>query len=66
MLLIFYLTIFSTPCMDHLLYLMFRCDFDVMESLDFVGGFWDLNTPMEWNESAPETIRFHYSLLPRL
>jgi len=23
---------------------MFRCDFDVMESLDFV-GVWDLNTP---------------------
>ena len=31
--------------MSHLLYLMFRCDFDVMENLDFVGGFWDLNTP---------------------
>jgi len=28
--------------MSHLLYLMFRCDFDVMESLIFV-GFWDLN-----------------------
>ena len=25
--------------MDHLLYLIFRCDFDVMESLDFVGVF---------------------------
>ena len=24
--LVFYLTTFSTPCMDHLLYLMFRCD----------------------------------------
>ena len=29
--LVFYL--FSTPCMSHLLYLMFRCDFDVMENL---------------------------------
>ena len=24
--LVFYLTTFSTPCMDYLLYLMFRCD----------------------------------------
>jgi len=30
----FYLPTFSTPCMSHLLYLMFRCDFDVMESLE--------------------------------
>ena len=32
--------------MSHLLYLMFQCDFDVMESLDFVGGFGNLNTPL--------------------
>ena len=30
--------------MSHLLYLMFRCDFDVMESLEEFG---DLNTPKE-------------------
>ena len=34
----FYLPIFSTPCMSHLLYLMFRCDFDVMESLEELEG----------------------------
>ena len=34
--LVFYLTIFSTPCIDHLLYLIFRCDFDVTESLGTV------------------------------
>ena len=34
--------------MGHLLYLIFRCDFDVMESLIFVGGFWDLNGPMSF------------------
>ena len=28
--------------MGHLLYLMFRCDGDVMENLEFL---WDLNTP---------------------
>ena len=28
--------------MDHLLYLMFRCDGDVMKNLEFL---WDLNTP---------------------
>ena len=38
----FYLPTFNTPCMSHLLYLMFRCDGDVMESLEFL---WDLNTP---------------------
>ena len=37
--LVFYLPIFSIPCMDYLLYLMFRCDFDVMESLDIGGVF---------------------------
>ena len=31
--------------MGHLLYLMFRCDGDVMESLDFGGFFGHLNTP---------------------
>ena len=31
--------------MGHLLYLMFRCDGDVMESLDFGWFLRDLNTP---------------------
>ena len=31
--------------MGYLLYLMFRCDFDVMESLDVEGFLWNLNTP---------------------
>ena len=31
--------------MGHLLYLMFRCDGDVMESLDFGEFLRDLNTP---------------------
>ena len=35
----FYLPIFSTKCMGHLLYLMFRCDFDVMESLENLEEF---------------------------
>ena len=35
--LFFYLPTFSTPYMNHLLYLMFRCDFDVMESLEEFG-----------------------------
>ena len=38
----FYLPTFSTLCMCHLLYLIFRCDGDVMKSLEF---FLDLNTP---------------------
>ena len=36
--------------MGHLLYLMFRCDGDVMESLEFL---WDLNTPFEFFSSHP-------------
>ena len=55
--LVFYLPTFSTPCMGHLLYLMFRCDFDVMESLDFVGGFGDLNTPKIANRNNPHTCQ---------
>ena len=35
----FYLSTFSTPCMGHLLHLMFRCDVDVMEIDVFVGVF---------------------------
>ena len=31
--------------MGHLLYLMFRCDGDVMENLDFGGFLVHLNTP---------------------
>ena len=31
--------------MCHLLYLMFRCDFDVMENLESLEKFGDLNTP---------------------
>ena len=34
----FYLPTFSTPYMDHFLYLIFRCDFDVMESLEEFEG----------------------------
>ena len=34
--LIFYLTTFSTQYMSYLLYLMFRCDFDVMDSLEIL------------------------------
>ena len=47
--------------MGHLLYLMFRCDFDVMESLDFVGIFGDLNTPNEKVErlGIDRTERIH-------
>jgi len=33
----FYLPTFNTPCMGHLLYLMFRCNFDVMENLESLG-----------------------------
>ena len=39
--LVFYLPTFSTRSMGHLLYLMFRCDFDVIESLE---EFWEVNT----------------------
>ena len=45
--LVFYLPTFSTPCMGHLLYLMFRCDGDVMKNLDFGVVFGHLNTPKE-------------------
>ena len=37
--LVFYLPIFSAPCMGHFLYLMFRCDFDVIESLENLEEF---------------------------
>ena len=30
--------------MRHLIYLMFRCDVDVMESLELEGSFLELNT----------------------
>ena len=33
--------------MGHLLYLMFRCDFDVMENLENLEEFGDLNTRIE-------------------
>ena len=36
--------------MGHLLYLMFRCDRDVMKSLEFL---WDLNTPKEDFQEVP-------------
>ena len=42
----FYLPIFSTPYMGHLLYLMFRCDFDVMESLKNLEELEELNTAL--------------------
>ena len=42
--LVFYLPTFSTPCMGHLLYLMFRCDGDVMENLEILEILWELNT----------------------
>ena len=32
--------------MRHLVYLMFRCDVDVMESLELGGVFWELNTAL--------------------
>ena len=35
--------------MDHLLYLMFRCDFDVMKNLENLESLWNLNKP---NDSA--------------
>ena len=40
--------------MGHLLYLMFRCDGDVMESLKFL---WDLNTPYSVKRSARNSDR---------
>ena len=60
----FYLPIFSTPCMCHLLYLMFRCDGDVMESLDFRGVFGaSKHTPSRtdcqfWTSQCLRTIPF--------
>jgi len=43
--------------MDYLLYLMFRCDFDVMESLDVgEGGLWDLNTPRDDTKTMQDLI----------
>jgi len=38
-----------------LLYLMFRCDFDVMESLESLEKFGELNTAMESFVSATQT-----------
>ena len=37
--------------MSHLLYLIFRCDFDMMENLKSSEKFGDLNTPRK--ESKP-------------
>ena len=37
--LFFYLPTFNVPCMRHLLYLMFRCDVNVMENLELGGVF---------------------------
>ena len=42
--LFFYLPTFNASRMRHLLYLMFRCNVDVMESLELGGVFWELNT----------------------
>ena len=42
--LFFYLPTFNARCMRHLLYLMFRCDVDVMESLELEESFLELNT----------------------
>ena len=42
--------------MDYLLYLMFRCDGDVMESLDLGGGLRELNTPQHKPKAAQVTI----------
>ena len=39
--------------MCHLLYLMFRCDFDVMESLEFL---WELNTDMHGGMELSDLI----------
>ena len=37
--------------MRHLLYLMFRYDVNVMESLELGGVFWELNTALQpWQE----------------
>ena len=44
--LVFYLPTFSTPYMSHLLYLMFRYDFDMMKSLDFRRVFGSKHTPV--------------------
>ena len=44
--------------MGHLLYLIFRCDFDVMKSLDF-WGFLDLNTPLQNNGRVQEHRAAH-------
>ena len=51
--LVFYLPTFSTPCMSHLLYLMFRCDFDVMESLEEFGDLGPV-----WYEVAQVAQKF--------
>ena len=47
--LVFYLPTFNTPCMDHLLYLMFRYDFDVTENLESLEEF-------EGSERSPRLI----------
>ena len=41
--------------MGHLLYLMFRCDFDVMESLENLEKFEYLNTPCSTSK-LPTTL----------
>ena len=47
--------------MSHLLYLMFWCDGDVMESLEFGGSFWELNTALVGTNIW--IIYFYYWLL---
>ena len=39
--------------MGYLLYLMFRCDFDVMESLESLEKFGEVNKTRLWMEETP-------------
>ena len=57
---LFCLPIFSVLYMHHLLYLIFRCDFDVMENLESLEELGELNT-------AKYTLQytcFNFSLVP--
>ena len=47
--------------MDHLLYLMFRCDFDVMESLESLEELEEVNTAIRAVGSSVTKYRVSFA-----
>ena len=49
--------------MSHLLYLMFRCDFDVMESLEILEELGELNTATDHNANMRSSKKVSLDLV---